>query len=128
MIGAICNGIKLLRELGNGGRRGRREKIMATKRQNPSFSWISTMSLSKREVSTSHFNWWKNQPKLERWNLHQIWHFYWWTHVNRCIKYSITFTSKKFTITHKYTFIWFGVLFFPKLIWNISICWPSKHP
>ncbi len=23
MIGAICNGIKLLRELGNGGRRGR---------------------------------------------------------------------------------------------------------
>jgi len=38
VIGAICNGIKLLRELGNGGRRGRREKIMATKRQNPSFS------------------------------------------------------------------------------------------
>jgi hypothetical protein len=38
VIGTICNGIKLLGELVNDGRRRGKEKIMATKHKNPSFS------------------------------------------------------------------------------------------
>jgi hypothetical protein len=37
VIGAICNGIKLLEKLGNGGRRRGKEKIMALNTKTPHF-------------------------------------------------------------------------------------------